>query len=74
MVTFQGEGYNNFKVNLGDGDVKRRKDEIFEGNGVIVWGIPKLGQKDEGIGLKKKIENRARFPLTLLEEVVYCAA
>ena len=35
MVTFQGEGRNNLKVNLGDAVVKGRKDEIFEGAGVI---------------------------------------
>ena len=37
MATFPG-GYNRFKVNPGDEDVKRRKDEKFEGNEVIVWG------------------------------------
>jgi hypothetical protein len=48
-------GYNILKMNLGDEDVKRRKDEIFEGHGVIVWGlIPKLERKGGGIGLKKK--------------------
>jgi hypothetical protein len=34
VVTFQEEGCNNLKVNLGDEDVKRRKDEIFEWAGV----------------------------------------
>jgi hypothetical protein len=33
------------KVNLGDGDVKRRKDEYFEWVGVIVCGrIPGMEQ------------------------------
>ena len=31
-----GRGYNSLKVNLGDEDVKRRKDEKFEFVGVIV--------------------------------------
>jgi hypothetical protein len=34
--SFQGEGYNNLKVNLGDEDVKRRKEEKYEWVGVIV--------------------------------------
>ena len=31
-----GREYNTLKVRLWDEDVKRRKDEIFEGEGVIV--------------------------------------
>jgi hypothetical protein len=54
VVTFQGEGYNNFKVNLGDGDVKRRKDEIFEGNGVIVWGDSQTGTEGRGNRAEEK--------------------
>jgi len=38
VVTFQGEGYNSLKVNLGDEDVKRRKDEFFDGAGANYWG------------------------------------
>ncbi len=48
MVTFQGEGYNSLKVNLGDEDVKRRKDEFFDGAGANYWGVGATSQFGTG--------------------------
>ena len=43
MVTSQGIGCNSLKVRLWDEEVKRRKDEIIEWEGVMVWGrIPRM--------------------------------
>jgi len=75
VVTFQGEGYNSLKVNLGDEDVKRRKDEFFDGAGANYWGgVGATSQFGTGDGGRKIILGMARFPLTLLKKVVYFAA
>jgi hypothetical protein len=40
-------------VNPGDEDVKRRKDEIFDGVGVIYWGrIPRMELRGRQWGRK----------------------
>ena len=68
-------GPNSLKMNLGEEDVKRRLDEFFDGEVVILLrGDSQNRTEGKGRGAGKIIWEFARFPLTLLKEVVYCAA
>jgi len=46
-----GRGCYKLKVHPGEEDVKRRKDEIIEWRGVIVWGrIPRMELPEREVG------------------------
>jgi hypothetical protein len=62
-------------VRLWEEDVKSRKDEKFERNGAKDWGNSQIGTGGAGSrGRKIILGGKRRLCLTVLKEVVYCAA